>query len=571
MPKLESILRKDPKTIMSIVRDRLKSMISDAALQLLDYRTGAEFNIELEIPQFALHGDYATNVAFGLTRLLKRSPKEIASRIIANIKDPEQLIQKVEVAGPGFINFFMTPKALTGVIGTILDDPVSYGRQDLGAGKKVQVEFVSANPTGPLHIGHGRGAAIGDVLANILHATGFNVQREYYINDAGNQMETLGRSLYYRGLQELGEDIEFPDKHYRGEYMRDLARDFIEENGAGFRGRPLEEVLPEFTAYAANHILDGIKEDLDLFGVHFENWFSEQSLHNRGAIGEALAFLRERGYIYEEEGAVWFKSTAFGDEKDRVVIRANGASTYFAADIAYHWDKFQRGFETVVDVWGADHHGYIERMRAGVQAMGREKDALRVILVQLVNLLRGGQPVAMSTRGGEFVTLREVIDEVGKDATRFLFLTRRTDTPLDFDLEVAKAQSNDNPVFYVQYAHARLCSIFEVARERGIDFDWKAIGSETLDLLRVPREFDLLKLLGEYPEVLANCSRTLEPHYIPYYLNELVSLFHSYYHDNRILGDDPELTRARLCLAAAIREVIRNALELLGVAAPEKM
>ncbi|MEN6440492.1 MAG: arginine--tRNA ligase [Syntrophobacter sp.] len=571
MPKLKSNLRKDPKTTMSIVRNRLKSMIRDAVLLLLDYRTGAEFNIELEIPQFAQHGDYATNVAFGLTKLLKRSPKEIASRIIANLKDPDQILQKVEVAGPGFINFFMEPKALIGVIGAILDHPDSYGRQDLGGGKKIQVEFVSANPTGPLHIGHGRGAAIGDVLANILHATGYDVQREYYINDAGNQMETLGRSLYYRYRQELGEDIEFPDKHYRGEYMRDLARDFIKENGTGFRGLPIEQALPNFTAYAANHILDGIKEDLDIFGVHFENWFSEQELHNRGAIGEALAFLRERGFIFEEEGAVWFKSTAFGDEKDRVVIRANGASTYFAADIAYHWNKFQRGFETIVDVWGADHHGYIERMRAGVQAMGRDKDSLRVILVQLVNLLRGGQPVAMSTRGGEFVTLREVIDEVGKDATRFLFLTRRTDTPLDFDLEVAKAQSNDNPVFYVQYAHARLCSVFDVARERGMEFDWKAIKAETLDLLRVPREFELLKLLGEYPEVLANCSKTLEPHYIPYYLHELVSLFHSYYHDNRILGDDPELTRARLCLAAAIREVIRNALELLGVAAPEKM
>lgn len=556
---------------MSTVRDHLKSMIKDAVLQLLDDRTGAEFNIDLEIPQFAQHGDYATNVAFGLTRLLKRSPKQIATEIIASLKDDGGIIKKAETAGPGFINFFLEPRALTGIIGTILDHPDTYGRQDLGRGKKVQVEFVSANPTGPLHIGHGRGAAIGDVLANILRATGYDVQREYYINDAGNQMQTLGRSLYYRYRQELGEEIEFPENHYRGEYMRDLARDFIKEHGEEFRNAPMEEVLPHFTAYAANNILDGIKEDLDIFGVNFEKWFSEQGLHDRGAIEKALASLRERGFIYEEEGAVWFKSTAFGDEKDRVVIRANGASTYFAADIAYHWDKFQRGFETVVDVWGADHHGYVDRMRAGVQAMGHDKDSLKVILVQLVNLLRGGQPVAMSTRGGEFVTLREVIDEVGKDATRFLFLTRRTDTPLDFDLEVAKAQSNDNPVFYVQYAHARLCSVFEVARERGIELDWKAIKTETLDLLDVPREFELLKLLGEYPEVLANCSRTLEPHYIPYYLNELVSLFHSYYHDNRILGDDPELTRARLCLAAAVREVIRNALELLGVAAPEKM
>ncbi|MEM5788766.1 MAG: arginine--tRNA ligase [Syntrophobacteraceae bacterium] len=556
---------------MSIVRNRLLLMIIDAAKPLLVDSPGAELNVELEIPKFPEHGDFATNVALSLTRTLRRSPREIASQIIANMDDSNQILKKVEIAGPGFINFFIEPKALHSIVETILNAPDYYGRQNLGQQKSVQVEFVSANPTGPLHIGHGRGAAIGDVLGNILQACGYSIQREYYINDAGNQMETLGRSLYFRYRQELGEEIEFPDNHYRGDYMRELAREFIGEKGPVFRDSPLEEVLPLFTSYAANSILDGIKEDLDVFGISFDNWFSEQELHNRDSVTKTIEFLRQRGFIYDHEGAVWFKSTEFGDEKDRVVIRANGASTYFAADLAYHWDKFQRGFETVVDIWGADHHGYLKRMSAGVQAMGRGSDTLRVILVQLVNLLRGGQPVAMSTRGGEFVTLREVIDEVGKDATRFLFLTRRTDSPLDFDLEVAKARSNDNPVFYVQYAHARLCSIFEVAAERGIEFDVKSIGPETLDLLRAPREFELLKLLGEYPEVLANCAKTLEPHYIPYYLHELVSLFHSYYHDNRILGEDPKLTQARLCLAAAVREVIRNGLELLGVAAPTKM
>jgi len=384
-------------------------------------------------------------------------------------------------------------------------------------------------------------------------------------------MDTLGRSLYFRYRQELGENIELPDNHYRGEYMRELAGDFRRDHGDGYGSTPLEDAFPVFTGYASRRILDGIKEDLDIFGVHFDNWFSERELHNRDSINKTIEYLRERGFIYEDQGAVWFRSTALGDEKDRVVVRANGASTYFAADLAYHRDKFERGFESVIDIWGADHHGYVDRMRAGAQALGRGKDDLRIVLVQLVNLLRGGAPVAMSTRGGEFVTLREVIDEVGKDATRFIFLTRRTDSPLDFDLEVAKAQSNDNPVFYVQYAHARLCSVFEVARDRGVEFDWRSIGDETLQLLQVRQEFEIIRLLGEYPEVVCECVRSLEPHYIAYYLHELVSLFHSYYHDNRILSEDVALSKARLCLALAIKEVIGSALMLLGVRAPQKM
>ena len=558
---------------MGIIRNRLREMIAEAIQPLLGSQDSkAEINVELDIPKVPAHGDYATNAAMGLTRTLKRSPRDIASQIVANINDSDKIIQKIEIAGPGFINFFIRPEAWYAVIREILDNPDAYGRQDIGKGKRVQVEFVSANPTGPLHIGHGRGAAIGDVLANILHACGCNVEREYYINDAGNQMETLGRSLYYRYQQEYDPSVEFPDNHYRGDYMRDLAREFIAQEGDRFRGAPLDQEVTVFTRYAADRILDGIREDLDIFGVHFDEWFSERKLHERDSVRRTIEYLRERGFIYDDEGAVWFKSTAFGDEKDRVVVRANGVSTYFAADLAYHLNKFvERGYESVIDIWGADHHGYVDRMRAGVQALGRGKEDLRVVLVQLVNLLRGGVPVAMSTRGGEFVTLREVLDEVGKDATRFIFLTRRTDSPLDFDLEVAKAQSNDNPVFYVQYAHARLCSVFEVAGERGIEFDWRSIGEETLRLLQAPKEFELMKLLGEYPEMLSGCVRTLEPHFIPYYLNELVSLFHSYYHDNRILSDDPDLTRARLCLAAAVREVIRNALALLGVAAPQKM
>jgi arginyl-tRNA synthetase len=560
---------------MALVRNRLIEILSDAISPLLHSvpeSPPGSFPIELEIPNLPQHGDYATNVAFGLTRQLRRKPREIATQIVANIKDSEQIIHRTEIAGPGFINFFIQPSAWHEILLQILGNPAAYGYQDLGKGRRVQVEFVSANPTGPLHIGHGRGAATGDVLANILAACGYLVEREYYINDAGNQMDTLGRSLYHRYREVLGESVEFPEGHYQGDYMRDLARDLFQEVEKQYRNSPLEEVLPVFTRFAGDRILDGIKDDLESFGVHFNNWFSEQTLHDADSIQQAIDALAARGYVYESDSARWFRSTAFGDEKDRVVIRSNGVSTYFAADLAYHRDKFERGFDTVIDIWGADHHGYMERMLAGVQALGRERDDLRIILVQLVNLLRAGKPVAMSTRAGEFVTLREVIDEVGKDAARFIFLTRRSDSPLDFDLDVAKSQSNDNPVYYVQYAHARLCSIFEVAKERGVEYRRPSErNSSILRSLTLPEELNIIKLLGEYPQVLAKCATALEPHIIPYYLHELVSLFHSYYNHNRILGDDPELTQARLGMADAIRIVIHNAMDLLGVSAPEKM
>ncbi|MDY0040332.1 MAG: arginine--tRNA ligase [Desulforhabdus sp.] len=560
---------------MALVRNRILEALSGAILPLLktSEQAGAlALAIELEIPKASQHGDYASNIALSLTRPLRRNPREIAKEIIQNLKSTEDIIERVEIAGPGFLNFFVHPHAWHRVLKEIHARDENYGRQNIGRGKRVQVEFVSANPTGPLHIGHGRGAATGDALAAIFSACGYAVDREYYINDAGNQMETLGRSLYYRYQQELGESVEFPDGHYQGDYMRDLARELIAEVGDRYRETPLDEILAELSRFAGERILAGIKEDLDIFGVSFDQWFSEQSLHNEDAIEKTIDALEARGYIYQEEGARWFRSTAFGDEKDRVVIRANGLSTYFASDLAYHKNKFERGFDIVVDIWGADHHGYVERMLAGVEALGRKRSDLQIILVQLVNLLRAGKPVAMSTRAGEFVTLREVIDEVGRDAARFIFLTRRSDSPLDFDLEVAKTQSNDNPVYYVQYAHARLCSIFEVAVERRIACEWLAGGSAPrLEMLVLPQELALIKMLGEYPEILASSVRCLEPHRIPYYLNELVSLFHSYYNQNRILGDDPDLTQARLYLAAATRLVIGNALKLLGVSAPQKM
>ncbi len=561
---------------MALIRSRIIDMISRAIASLPDSSgqvpsSPPPVEVELDIPKLSQHGDYATNVAMALSRHLKRNPRVIAQEIQRELKDPDHIIERMEIAGPGFMNFFVSPGAWVGVIEEILENPETYGRQNIGGKKKVQVEFVSANPTGPLHIGHGRGAATGDVLANILAACGYDVVREYYINDAGKQMDTLGRSLYYRYRELLGEKIEFPENHYQGEYMRDEAAAFRRETGDRYHNAPLEEVLPVFTRFAGDHILAGIRDDLEAFGVRFDVWTSEQTLHDADAVRKAIDALRAAGFIYESEGATWFRSTAFGDEKDRVVVRANGVSTYFAADLAYHKSKFDRGFDLVIDIWGADHHGYVPRMTAGVQAMGREASDLRVILVQLVNLLRGGQPVAMSTRAGEFVTLREVIDEVGKDAARYIFLTRRSDSHLDFDLDVAKMQSNDNPVYYVQYAHARLCSIFEVAAERGVAFDPAGKGSVRLNLLEVPEEFQLMKMLGEYPSVLAGSAAYLEPHRITYYLHELVSLFHSYYNRNRILGEDPELTKARLYLAHAVRAVIRNALGLLGVAAPEKM
>ncbi len=558
-----------------LVRDQILSMLLDAASALLE-REGlppltAEA-VELVIPKLPEHGDYATNVAMSLTRQLRRKPRDIATRLIENLSDRGAICSRVEIAGPGFINLFVKPEAWHGILEQIVQDPDRYGHVNVGRGKRVQVEFVSANPTGPLHIGHGRGAATGDVMANILEVCGFDVQREYYINDAGNQMDTLGASLYYRYQEILGEPVVFPENHYRGDYMKDLAAAFREEVGDRYRGAVLSEVLPIFTRYAATSILNGIKEDLDTFGVRFDEWFSERSLHEQHAVERTIAALEASGYIYESEGARWFRSTAFGDEKDRVVIRANGVSTYFAADLAYHRNKYDRGFDRVIDIWGADHHGYVPRMMAGIQAMGRNREDLHIILIQLVNLLRGGAPVAMSTRAGEFVTLREVIDEVGKDAARYIFLTRRSDSPLDFDLDVAKMQSNENPVYYVQYAHARLSSVFEVARERGIPCEWLGGGpAPDLRPLQSPQEIALMRLLGEYPQLLVTCAGHHEPHLIPYYLHELVSTFHSYYNQNRILGEDLDISHARLYLAAAVRCVIRNALAILGVQAPEKM
>jgi len=522
----------------------------------------------VEKPAHAEHGDFATNVAMQLAKPERKAPRAIAEIIVNRLSGGSELIESVEIAGPGFINFFIKDAAWRTVLKEIDRAGSEYGKSRVGAGKKVQVEFVSANPTGPLHIGHGRGAATGDAVASLLLAAGFQVEREYYINDAGNQMNTLGLSGLLRYRQLLGEAVEFPENCYQGDYIKDIARDAITKHGDRFLKAPQEEGVAFFAKMGGDLILAGIDQDLKDFGVHFEHWFSEQSLFDQGKVTTAIAEMQEKGHIYEQEGALWFRTTAFGDDKDRVVVRSNGVTTYFASDIAYHRDKFTRGFDRVIDVWGADHHGYVPRLKAVVQGLGRPEDDLGIILVQLVSLLRDGVPVAMSTRSGEFVTLKEVVDEVGRDAARFFFLMRRSDSQLDFDLELAKRQSADNPVYYVQYAHARIKSIFETARERGVE---PSFGEVQVELLGNAEEMSLIKKLSVYPEVLEAAALNFEPHRITYYLQELAGEFHSFYSKSRVITEEPALTQARLFLLHCLAVTLKNALTVLGISAPERM
>jgi arginyl-tRNA synthetase len=526
----------------------------------------ADFEPQVEVPKNETHGDFATNAALSLAGPNRRPAREVAATLVEELADGAGLFSRVEVAGPGFVNLVVSPSAWFQLLPEIHTRDRTYGRVDLGRGRSVQVEFVSANPTGPLHIGHGRGAATGDVLARILEATGHRVQREYYINDVGTQMDTLGRSVLLRYRQLLGQEVEFPGTCYQGDYIRALAREMRDLHGDSYGETPEEEAVPIFTRHAVQRIFAGIREDLDLFGVHYDEWFSERSLYETGTVQRTIDMLRAAGHLYDQDGALWFRSTAFGDEKDRVVVRANGMTTYFASDLAYHQNKYERGFDLVINLWGADHHGYMARMAAGVMALGRRRESLKLILVQLVNLLRKGEQVAMSTRAGEFVTLRDVLDEVGCDAARFIFLTRRSDSPLDFDLELAKEKTADNPVYYVQYAHARISSVMRLAGEQGL-----ALDAPDLSRLTLPEEMSLIKQLSLFPEVLENSARFLEPHRITYYLTQIASTFHSYYNHHRMIQEDTDLARARLFLAQAVRIVLRNALDLLGVLAPEKM
>jgi len=514
-------------------------------------------------------GDYATNAPLILAAKLGMKPRELASIINDHLQRNARVIEKSEIAGPGFINFFVAPEVWHGALHEIHSQKDDYGRRVRSNGPKILVEFVSANPTGPLHVGHGRGAAVGDTLARLMRACGYNLQTEYYVNDTGNQMKILGRSLLLRYREFLGEQIEFPDDHYRGDYINELA--------AELKGAPLGEQileLPENEAvqlcarYACDRILEGIQGDLNSFGVRYDDYFRERHLHESGAIATTLTELRSRGKTEEKDGAVWFVMDDQADEKDRVLVRATGEPTYFAADAAYHENKLKRGYDLLVDIWGSDHHGYVPRVRAAIEALGHSTDVLRVLLVQFVTLVREGRKISMSTRSGEFITLREVLEEVGPDAARFFFLTKRCDSHLDFDLDLAKKQSRDNPVYYVQYVHARVASIFRIALERGIDTD---LTDPDLTALSLPEEQKIMKHLADFPDMLHEAAESLEPHRVTFYLMDLADIFHAYYHDNRVLSDDPRLKKARLFLAEAVRQVVANGLGILGVTAPDRM
>lgn len=554
------------------MKNRIKKLIIEAASRAhaQGLLPSAEFPaVNLEEPKLEAHGDFSTNFAMVTASLQKMAPRKIAQVIVEQLSDSQRLLEKVEIAGPGFINVYVTPAAWHPVLQEIRAADRRYGASELGRGEKVQVEFVSSNPTGPLHVGHGRGAAVGDAVANILAFCGYDVQREYYINDSGRQIQTLGRSVFLRYRALFGENGPFPQECYQGDYIRDIAARIKERQGDALLRCGEDEAVMACARTAAGDIMAGIREDLDLFGVSFDEWFSEQSLYDSGEVERILADSQKRGIVYENDGALWFRTSDLGDEKDRVVVRQNGQTTYFASDIAYHENKYRRGFERVIDVWGADHHGYIPRLRAAIEAGGRKRDQFQVILVQLVNLLRGGQPVAMSTRAGEFVTLRDVIDEVGKDAARFIFLTRHYESPLDFDLEVARQQTNENPVYYVQYVHARISSIIRKAAANGL----ADVGRNETAVARLleAEEILLIKTLAQYPATVALSAEKLEPHRITFFLMNLAAAFHAYYNKHRVLSEDPVLSCGRLYLVESIRTVIRNGLVLLGVDAPEKM
>jgi arginyl-tRNA synthetase len=554
------------------MKQRIKNIIFKAAMAAYakEGLPSSEIpDVEVEEPKVEAHGDFSTNIAMVMASVQKMPPRKIAEVIQKNMEDPERILARTEIAGPGFINFFINPEAWYGSLQKVHEEDTAYGASDIGKGKKIQVEFVSANPTGPLHVGHGRGAAVGDSVANILSFCGYQVEKEYYINDSGNQINTLGQSVFLRLKELSGEKITFPDYCYKGNYIRELAISIKDEKGDDLLGLSESEAIDYAARFAAKQILDGIEKDLKTFGVEFDRWFSEQSLYDSGKVDEVINDFRSHDIIYAKDNALWFKTTDFGDEKDRVVVRGNGQTTYFASDIAYHQEKFERGFERVIDVWGADHHGYIERMMASIEASGRKRDQFNVILVQLVNLLRGGEPVAMSTRAGEFVTLNDVINEVGPDAARFLFLTRHYESPLDFDLEIAKKKTHDNPVYYVQYVHARISSIARKASERGIKNVEKGAGA--IIRLKEPEEIHLMKTMARYPETVRLSAEFMEPHRIAFYLMNLAAAFHAYYNKHRVLTDDPVLTGSRLYLVLAVKKIIRNGLTLLGVSAPETM
>jgi arginyl-tRNA synthetase len=545
------------------LKSLLKETLDSMGLALSDKTT-------VEPPRDASHGDIATNAAMLLAKGAGKNPRVLAEEIRERILDNPGDILTVEVAGPGFLNVSYSKEFWQRTVADIQESGDRYGASDSGAGKRVQVEFVSANPTGPLHIGHGRGAAVGDGLARILAFTGHEVSTEYYVNDAGRQMRLLGLSIWVRYQQAHGIEKTLPDDCYQGDYIADLASELTERHGTALLDAEEDQAVETCRLHGMERILSGIREDLDSFRVHHEVWFSEQSLLDSGEVRQTLEWLEEKGLAYRDEGALWFRSTRFGDDKDRVLRKSDGLLTYFASDIAYHANKFKRGFDMVVDIWGADHHGYVPRMKAAVQALSREPEDLQVILVQLVNLLRAGEQVAMSTRAGEFVTLADVCAEVGVDASRFIFLSRKSDSHLDFDLEVVKQQSMDNPVYYVQYAHARIHSLLAKAGERSITP--VAPGEELLALLDTEEDMRMLKIVETFPDVVLSAAANLSPHAISHYLQNLAGILHRYYTTHPVLSlQDERLLQARLNLLVSVAQVLKNGLGLLGVNAPERM
>ena len=574
--------------VCQLLRDALVSLVEEGVLS-----DALEADVQVERSRGPEHGDFASNLAMVLAKRAGLKPRDLAEKICAALPASDLLL-RAEVAGPGFINLFLSPASYQALPGEIRSSGATYGTSSVGAGRKVMVEFVSANPTGPLHVGHGRGAAYGDALARVLRAAGYDAISEYYINDAGRQMDILALSVWLRYLELCGETVPFPRAAYQGDYIFDIAATLHREDEAQHHteAQALFADLPEeddplldtlivraktalgdegfgrIHGLARDTLVEDIRSDLERFGVSYQTWFSEQSLIDSEAVSRAIESLKETEFLYEREGAWWFRSTELGDEKDRVVLRANGNHTYFATDIAYHQDKILRGFSHVINIWGADHHGYIKRVKASMSALGLNPDDLSVLLVQFAVLYRAGTKVSMSTRSGEFVTLRELREEVGRDAARFFYALRKPDQHMDFDLDLAKSQSSDNPVYYVQYAHARICSVFRQLAEKGIEADLAAADH---GLLTEPREADLLQKLSRYPEVVESAARVYEPHQVAYYLRDLANDFHTYYNAHPFIAAETDLRLARLSLIDATRQVIANALDLLGVTAPERM
>ncbi|MET1013338.1 MAG: arginine--tRNA ligase [Paenisporosarcina sp.] len=549
------------------VQHVVKTAIQQAVIKAKLAETGDVPSIHLETPRDKVNGDYATNIAMQLTKIAKMPPRAIAEAILENLDTANTPIEKIEIAGPGFMNITLRKDYLADVIKAVIEQGADYGRSKAGADEKIQVEFVSANPTGDLHLGHARGASVGDSLCNVLDFAGYQVSREYYINDAGNQMNNLALSLEVRYNEALGKAMEMPEDGYRGQDIIDIANALVAEHGDALLAKTEKERFDFLRAHGLKIELAKLQQDLADFRVNFDSWYSETSLYEGGKIEVALDKLKANGHVFDEDGATWFRSTTFGDDKDRVLIKNDGSFTYLTPDIAYHEDKISRGYDQLINIWGADHHGYIPRMKAAIQALGYDRDTLEVMIIQMVQLYKDGEKMKMSKRTGKAVTMRELVEEVGLDAVRYFFAMRSGDSHMDFDLDLAVSQSNENPVYYAQYAHARISSILRQAEEQGF-----VASTENLNLLESEKEIDVLKKMGDFPQVVADAAKNRSPHRVTTYIQELAATFHSFYNAEKVLDPSNEdMTRARIALITAVRTTIANALRLIGVSAPEKM